>query len=317
MTLTYGAEYSKDDRQVAINHVLTDKGSEQWAGYVYGEYKLNDKLLVIPSLRYDHHDSFGGETSPSLGMTYFVDDSSRIKATYGEAYKAPTSEQLYKSWESSGGSMGFELLGNPNLKPETSKGFEIAYEKDFDDKTSAKVAYYKKDKEDAIVMDQSHVMDENWVQMVNVEEAEFEGVEFALEHDLSKGFTVGFNYEYLDAQKIATVKDMFGKTALGRLPYTARNTYTARLQWTEPEEQEWSVTMWNRWFSDYWTFDNSIGKRGAYTNKSINTFNIVVNKSWEDNKYNAFLGVDNVFDKKSDPLRYSGIVWRCGAEVRF
>ncbi len=110
---------------------------------------------------------------------------------------------------------------------------------------------------------------------------------------------------------------MFGKTALGRLPYTARNTYTARLQWTEPEEQEWSVTMWNRWFSDYWTFDNSIGKRGAYTNKSINTFNIVVNKSREDNKYNAFLGVDNVFDKKSDPLRYSGIVWRCGAEVRF
>ena len=315
LTLTYGAEYSKDKGEVSINHVAEDKAVEQAAAYVYGEYRLNDKLLAISSLRYDHHDSFGSEYSPSIGMTYFLDDSTRIKAIYGEGYKAPTTEQLYTTWEASGvGPHGFALVGNPDLQPESSKGYEFSLEKDLGPATSTKLTYYKRDKKDAIIMDLSHLREENWVQMVNVDEADFEGVEFALNHDFGHGLSGSFNYEYLDAQRTEG-----GKDRADRLPYTARNTYTARLQWTEPKEQEWSVTIWNKWFSDYLIAGGSGHSHNdkKKENKSINTFNIVVNKSWDDNKYNAFVGLDNVFDKELVEMRYSGRVWRCGAEMHF
>ncbi len=315
-TLTYGVEYSRDSGEVSINRVPTDKTAEQWAAYIHGEYKLNDKLLAITSVRYDDHDSFGGESSPSLGLTYFMDDSLRIKASYGEGYKAPTTEQLYSCWEASGhGSHGFALKGNPDLQPESSKGYELAIEKDFGPATSAKLTYHKREKKDAIIMDMSHLRPENWVQLVNVDKAEYEGVDFSLKHDLGNGFNAGFNYEYLDAQRTKAKK----KSDIGRLPYTARNTYTVKLQWIEPEKQEWSVTAWNRWYSDYLTAGGSGHAHNSKKkeNKSINTFNIVINKSWDNNKYNAFVGVDNLFDKELVEMRYSGRVWRAGAEMRF
>lgn len=49
---------------------------------------------------------------------------------------------------------------------------------------------------------------------------------------------------------------------------------------------------------------------------SINTFNFVVNKRWGD-KYRAYAGIDNLFDKKITSMRYSGRLWRVGAEMTF
>ena len=287
-TLTYGGEYSIDKGPVNGKKFTTD----QWAGYVYGEYQASDKLLVIPSVRYDHHESFGSHVSPNLGLTYSLSDNSRIKASYGTAYRAPTTYELYKedsNWM-------YDMIPNPDLEPESSKGIELAWERDFDAKTSGKLAYFKNDKEDAIVLTE---VEDALYQHINLEEASYEGVELSLSRDLGNGFSAGFNYEYLDARD---------ETNNSPISYTARNTYTAKLSWTEPEMQEWTVTVWNKWLSDYHCNDRDY---------SANTFNMAVNKSWEDNKYNAFVGVDNVFDKKVTKLRYSGIVWRVGAEVRF
>lgn len=69
--------------------------AEQYALYVQDEYRAGSKLLLIPSIRYDHHDSFGSHTSPNLGATYFIDDNSRFKANYGSAYRSPSVDELY------------------------------------------------------------------------------------------------------------------------------------------------------------------------------------------------------------------------------
>ena len=311
-SLTYGGEFSRDEGFQEVRGEDVKMGIEQWSGYVYGEYRPSEKFLIVPSIRFDDHEEFGDHTSPSIGLTYFADPSSRIKVSYGSGYKTPTIEQLYAGGPFFGGMATW--LPNENLKPEKSNGIEIAWEKEFDDRTASKLTYFKNEKEDAIVKEESGrdiqvrpgMFIKEFMQYVNVDEASYEGVEYSLSHDLGNGFTAGLEYEYLDA------KD---KSDNSRLMYNARNTYTVKLQWVEPEQQEWSVTMWNRWLSDYRTVDNKLD--GAEVNRSINTFNFVVNKSWEDNKYNAFVGIDNLFDKDSYAMRYSGRVWRVGAEVRF
>jgi len=277
--LTFGGEFRTDGRKDSS----IDESSDQYSLFIHDELKLGEKLLLIPAVRYDHHDSFGSETSPNIGATYSFTEGSRLKANYGEGYRAPSISELYGTYS------------NPNLRPEKSKGYELSYEQEFGDDTAVKLTYFKNKKTDAIAMDYS--LAPNY-QYMNIEKSSSEGVEFEIKHDLGNGFTVIGNYDYLDA--------MNDKTNT-RLNYSARNTYTAKLMWTEPVKQEWNITAWNKWYSDY---------RADSEDHSINTFNFVVNKRWGD-KYRAYAGIDNLFDKKITSMRYSGRLWRVGAEMTF
>ncbi|MFR1483575.1 TonB-dependent receptor plug domain-containing protein [Phascolarctobacterium faecium] len=277
--LTFGGEFRTDGRKDSS----IDESSDQYSLFIHDELKLGEKLLLIPAVRYDHHDSFGSETSPNIGATYSFTEGSRLKANYGEGYRAPSISELYGTYS------------NPNLRPEKSKGYELSYEQEFGDDTAIKLTYFKNKKTDAIAMDYS--LAPNY-QYMNIEKSSSEGVEFEIKHDLGNGFTVIGNYDYLDA--------MNDKTNT-RLNYSARNTYTAKLMWTEPVKQEWNITAWNKWYSDY---------RADSGDHSINTFNFVVNKRWGD-KYRAYAGIDNLFDKKITSMRYSGRLWRVGAEMTF
>ena len=310
--LVLGTEYRADK---AVVFGGADKEADQYAVYLHDEYKVNDKLLLTPSIRYDHHEAFGGTTSPSLGATYFVTDKSRVKASYGSGYRAPSLDELYGVFNHGGvwanAGMSMLLYGNANLKPEKTRGYELSYEQEFNDDTSAKLTYFRNKKKDAIeyetFVDRPSGGGRPSINMRwhNVDNASYEGVEFELRHDLGNGFSLIGNYDYLDAYNDETNQ---------RLEYSARNTYTAKLSWTDPVTKEWNVTAWNKWYSDYRYASgamNSTPKDG-----SINTFNLVVNKKWGD-KYRAFAGVDNLFNKYFADMGYYGRMWRAGFEMTF
>lgn len=90
-----------------------DKGSAKngslhaLLGY-YGE-----RLVVTGGLRYDHHSDFGGEWTLGANAAYEVLPDLRLRAAYGEGFKAPTLYQLLSQY------------GNENLSPERSKGYEL------------------------------------------------------------------------------------------------------------------------------------------------------------------------------------------------
>ena len=292
--LTFGGEFKVNEGAAYISS--GDDRSNQYALYMQDEYRIGDKLLLVPSVRYDHHDTFGSHTSPNIGATYFVSENSRFKANYGTAYRAPSVDELY-------GTMShgtFFLYGNPDLKPEKTRGYELSYEHEFGKSTNAKLTYFNNKKEDAInyaAMDNHRPMPN--LQYVNIDNTTSKGVEFELNHDLGNGFTLTGSYDWLDARDDDSNK---------RLSYTARNTYTAKLVWADPAQTGWGVTAWNRWYSDF-TDDGS-------TFVSGNTFNVAVNKRWGE-KYRAFVALDNAFDKKISDLSFYGRMWRVGAEMTF
>lgn len=288
--LTFGAEFRRNDGSAYVTS--GDDATDQYAVYVEDEFRTG-KLLLVPSVRYDHHDTFGSHTSPNLGATYFITDKSRFKANYGSAYRAPSVDELYGAFNHGG---WFTMYGNPDLKPEKSKGYEFSYEQEFNQDTSAKLTYFKSKKEDAI--NYKPITNTPNYLFYNIDNTTSEGIEFEIKHYLGNGFTLSGSYDWLDAKD-----DESGK----RISYTARNTYMAKLQWTEPVKKEWSVTAWNKWYSDY--YDTN----GLY---SGNTFNFVVNKRWGD-KYRVFAGLDNVFDKEISGLSFYGRLWRVGAEMTF
>ena len=279
---------------------ISGKSSTEYALYIQDELKVGEKLLVIPSVRYNHHDAYGSETTPNIGTTYSFTDNQRIKVNYGEGYRAPSINELYsETGPVVAGGAAAQLIANPDLKPEKSKGYEISYEQEFGD-TETILTYFKNDKEDAI---SQRLIRPGVYQYANISETTTEGVEFEIKKPLGNGFALVGNYAYLDAM------DKENNT---RLDWSARNTYTLKLEWIEPVKQEWSVMAWNKWYSDY----KYQGISGDEANGSFNTFNFVINKRWGD-KYRAYVGMDNIFDTAPEDMAYSGRMWRVGAEMTF
>ena len=294
--LTLGGEVRTLDGGAFVENAK-DK-TDQYAFYLQEEVYVSDKLLVIPSLRYDHHDTFGGQTSPSVGATYFLTETSRIKANYGKAYRAPSVDELYGAFDHMG---MFTFYGNPNLQPEETTGYELSYEQEFSEKVKAKLTYFANEKDNAITykdIQSVGFMGAHDKQFVNIDEASTKGVEFAYEQDLGAGFTLLLDYAYLDAKNEVTKE---------RLDYSARNTYTAKLLWSEEAVNPWSVALYNRWYSDY---------KYNEGNYSINTFNVAVNKNWGKG-YRAFIAIDNLFDKENANINAYGRLWRAGVEMTF
>ena len=237
--LIFGGEY-RGDKASIYSGDNTVKNTDQYSLYLYDEYRVDNKLLLTPAIRYDYHKSFGSHTSPNLGATYFISDKSRFKANYGTSYRAPSVDELYGAFTHGGIWGGMAIVGNPDLKPEKSKGWEISYEQEFGDTTSAKLTYFDNKKEDAISYKIEMASPSQMGKFYNIDSTSSKGVEFEIKHDFGKGFTLVGNYNWLDS-----VDDTTGE----RLNYNARNTYMAKLMWTEPIKKEWNITAWNKWYS--------------------------------------------------------------------
>ncbi|HEY4697395.1 MAG TPA: TonB-dependent vitamin B12 receptor [Gallionella sp.] len=66
------------------------------------------------SARRDNNQQFGGHNTGGLGYGYSVSDATRLMASYGTAFKAPTFNQLY-----------YPGFGSATLRPELSRSLEI------------------------------------------------------------------------------------------------------------------------------------------------------------------------------------------------
>jgi len=85
---------------------------------------LNNKrgpLNLDALLRYDDHSKAGSKLTGQLAAGYDFSDSTTAFASYGTAFKAPNINELYYP-----GFFG-SYAGNPDLKPETSKTFEVGF----------------------------------------------------------------------------------------------------------------------------------------------------------------------------------------------
>lgn len=132
--MTYGGEYRKqkaggtrlgtgagkrtEETYLGMTKPYGSADVKSYAFYVQDEWNLTDILFFVPSLRYDHHDSFGGELSPRTGLTYAMSKNSRIKTNYGAGYRSPSIFELYSHMDRNMGRMQVQVWGNEHLDPE-------------------------------------------------------------------------------------------------------------------------------------------------------------------------------------------------------
>ena len=107
---TAGLDYQNDrvDSTTAYTRPTRDNRA------LFGQYQGNFGAHSLQaSLRRDDNQQFGGHTTTGLGYGYALSDMTRLTASYGTAFKAPTFNSLY-----------YPGFGNPALRPELSRSIE-------------------------------------------------------------------------------------------------------------------------------------------------------------------------------------------------
>lgn len=113
--LTVGVDHIKDKLDSTGGHTESSRDNTGLFAQYQSSIGKHDYQL---SLRNDDNEVFGRETTGSAAWGYATTETLRITANYGTAFITPDFNGLY--WPATA-----SFVGNPNLKPETSKTTEI------------------------------------------------------------------------------------------------------------------------------------------------------------------------------------------------
>lgn len=320
--VTFGAEYVKDKvagTGLGSNgdgvHSITENGKTKlssektlssYAAYLQDEIEYG-KWFIVPAIRYDHHSAYGSHTSPKIGVTYNATDHFRIKANYGDGFKAPSVSQLYYDLDMEMGRGNWvHLTGNPNLKPEKSKSWDLGVEAEFG-KGYGSLTYFDNDVDNLIasIPKGKDSNGHNLHRYENVNKARIKGLENTLGYRFNDTLEFKVTSTLLDAKNTSTGKDLTQRARLSQI---------YQLIYDDHKDTGWSAVLWNQ--LDYkfvtgkaWESGESVKKSYSLTNFSLTR---KVNKDTR-----VYGSVQNIFDKKDADCDLDGRFWSIGWEHKF
>lgn len=171
--LTLGAEWVEDEFNDPSSTVQTDNSgiinlpsdrsnmsSRIGSAYIEDNFKVSDATDLVLGVRFDDHSKSGSNWSPSLNITQRLGDYFTLKGGIAKAYKAPNMYQNAEGYllftrgngcpDTTATATGScYLVGNADLKPETSVNKEIGIQFEKDD-VNASLTWFRNDYEDKI-----------------------------------------------------------------------------------------------------------------------------------------------------------------------
>ncbi len=246
------------------------------AGYAEMQSQFAERFFIVGNIRVDDDDKFGSHTTWRIAPAFVMPGSeTKLKGSYGTAFKAPTLYELY-------GVGDFNYVGNPNLKPETSKGWEVGFEQPlFGDRLRFGVTYFRNDIKDLINNVFAPVNT-----YVNVGKAKTEGYEAFIDVKATDRLRFHADYTRTDATNV------IANTELLRRPKHKAN-FSASYQATEALGLSASVLYVGPWMD----FD----RQGLWTTardfQGYTVVNIAANYA-VNKQVTVFGRVDNLFDKR-------------------
>jgi outer membrane receptor for ferrienterochelin and colicins len=115
-----GAFNSMEKYNLNRDFVWVDKE----AVFFQAEYFTMDRYSAVAGLRIERNSQFGFAASPKLSGLYHLKDF-RLLAGAGVGYRAPDFSDMYLIRDDEGAAL---VLGNPDLQPEYSLGFNVGFE---------------------------------------------------------------------------------------------------------------------------------------------------------------------------------------------
>jgi vitamin B12 transporter len=173
----------------AINHAITNKGI-----VLQYDARIDDRIGLGAAVRHDANDRFDNDTTYRVQASFRVTGSTRLRAAAGSGIKNPGIFELF----------GFDpgtFIGNPGLKPEKSRGWEVGVDQSFADRRAlVGVTYFS-----------SRLTDEIFTTFVpptfdaspgnRSTDSTQKGVELFAQARVAQSWRVDASYTYLDSKE--------------------------------------------------------------------------------------------------------------------
>lgn len=251
-TLTVGTDYRRQTLRDASLLVGLPGSPEygtdttaavgQWSVFAEDEIVLTDALRVTVGDRFDRHDNFGGHHSPRAYVVWHALPELTFRGGWSQAFRAPTLLQNSPKWGSvSCGSptVGCYIIGNPDLKPETSTSLEFGLRFDVAG-ISGGVTVFQNNLRNMIDITSrtaNVTLAPSYPNFVgyladgrpifayqNVTKVRTRGVESSIQTKLDDDVTASLNYTYLDARNLSY-------TPAWPMTYQPNHSVNGKLEW--------------------------------------------------------------------------------------
>jgi len=292
--VTIGAEHQLDeinDSTPVRAHMTND------AGFVTLQSSLGDRLFNATSLRYDDNGRFGSKPTFRVAPAILIPETdSKLKGSVGTGFKAPTLDELFDNFPA------FGFFANPNLKPETSLGYDFGFDQSvLDNRVQFGSTYFHNDINNLITINDTGTT------YVNVGRAETYGAESFVAWQPRDSIKLRVDYTYTIAE------DLDAHTELLRRP---KSKFSGNAAWQVTEQAQVSTTVL------YIGSRMDINRDGTATGLSNSAYTLVnLAGSYElGHGITAFARVDNLLDRHyQDPIGFQrpGIGAFAGLRIAF
>ncbi|MDI3424851.1 catecholate siderophore receptor CirA [Enterobacter cancerogenus] len=310
--LTFGGEWRHDKLKDPVNLTggsSSNTSASQYALFLEDEWRIFEPLALTTGIRMDDHETYGDHWSPRAYLVYNATDTVTVKGGWATAFKAPSLLQLSPDWITGSCRGACEIVGNPDLKPETSESFELGLyysgEEGWLEGVQASITTFQNDVDDRISISRTANVDQaqsypNYVGLnadgepifryYNVNKARIRGVETELKFPVAEDWKVTLNYTYNDGRDISNG----GNKPLSELPF---HTANGTVDWKAT--QDWA----------FYVQGNYTGEKRALTSGAATPGGYVVwntGASWQATKaVKLRAGVQNLLDKDLSRDDYS------------
>ena len=273
-TATFGLDYYDEDG-------TSDGFVEFFPGFVlpagfefdrnvtgaFGElhFVAENGLTLMASVRRDDSSDERAETTSKFGMLYGINNGdTQFRANWGQGFSLPGFFALASP-----------LVGNPDLRPETSEAYDIGITHSFAGGLTGTATLFHNEFTDLIDFDSTIF------QMVNRDRLDVDGVELSLHYSISDDLSVHAQATYLDME---LVND--------DAPLRQRPDWRGGLSFRWVPSSSWGVDA--SWLYSGETFDSSIPTGDQFLD-SYNRLDITATYRYSE-ALEAILSATNLFD---------------------
>lgn len=158
------------------------------SAFVQDTWDLRPQIGLTAGVRYDHYSDVGETVNPRAALVWRLPREFNLKVLYGEAYRAPTAQELSRDL--------FNLFGVPDLGPSDVRSFEIAVARRFRRNIRVSANYFANFIRDFIVPSGAGHR--------NSEGADVHGVEVEAKWAYGDNLSAFLNYTYQHTEDLET-----------------------------------------------------------------------------------------------------------------
>jgi len=261
--------------------------------YLQNQLDWKKRLFLTAGFRVDDNSKFGTEVTPRISVAYVVATTdTKIRGSYGEGIKAPSFIENF-------GTGSPFVIGNPNLRPERSRSFEIGF-----DQTVLKgladlsVTYFHQRFNDLIAFVGGDPSFEN------VQKAKAEGVELATRIRPGYGLSIAATYTFLSTEVLEN--DTGGTELVVGEPLVRRPEHSGSLtidQIWDPLHATLTVTfVGDRQDLDFRTFPAPRVTNPGYATVDLAASYRLLKDRYRERELTLFGKILNLFDEKYEQV---------------